>query len=290
MADLFQVEEALVTAVAETIYNGSYTPYSVVSSNILSGSPQFRLMRGFPVDNQLITDLAGGITNVTVFSQPATMNMTRMLRQNAIATTVMPTATMTASVSNNVLTFSGTASTNETIGVSVGNNYGHAYRLLANDTPTSVASVFAGALPFATANGASITFATSEPIGCAVGADVTTAMEIHRQSQIWRVSVWAPTTDLRDQFCSIIDPGLQVNDRLLFSDNSVSEPVVSAGTFVDDIVEKESMWRRDLLYRICYPTVYVQTVPVMVQGVVSDNALSTWFQSNYVTASSTTFS
>lgn len=263
--DLSDIEKQLVQTVAGVLLTtGPYTPYSVATSDVLNA--QFRLMRGWPVDNQLDNDLLAGITNVTVFMMPGTRDTTRFLRQNTPTVTNVPTPTMTATLVNNQVTFAGTGFAKEVIGISVGNTDGFSVRLTDSDTPTTMAAAFAAGLQNATASGPVLTINSIDPIKVAIGCDVTVLTEVHRQEQMWKVSIWAPTTDLRDQFCSVIDPGLQWIDRYFMADGSVTGPVIGAGTFVDDVPEKEHLWRRDLHYCVEYPTEYTQIVPVMVLG------------------------
>ena len=116
-----------------------------------------------------------------------------------------------------------------------------------------------------------LTIDTELPIGVAVGMDVTALREVHRQCAVWRVTCWAATPELRDQFCALIDPNLQGLDRFFFADGSCSGPIINCGSFVDDVPEKQKLWKRDLCYELEYPTDTVSTIPVMVLGNINVN-------------------
>jgi hypothetical protein len=267
MPDASVVEEQFVTEIAKILSESPYQPYAVGFSEPLN--EQFRLMRGWPVDQQLVKDLNAvpTVTNVTVFSQPGQRNTTRFLRQMMIQTVEVPTPTMIGELlSSTQVRFVGVGSAKEVISVAYGGQHGAAVRLTDQDTPQTVAAYFASALPNATATDDTLTLTTFLPVSVAFGMDVRSLREVHRQCGIWRVTVWAVTPQLRDQFCSLIDPALQGLDRFFFPDGSCSGPVVGAGFAVIDVTQKEKLWKRDLLYEVEYPTDVTEIAPVMVLG------------------------
>lgn len=267
MADLAEVENKFIEIIAGVMFpNISYNAYDVTMSPVI-GAP-VRLYRGWPLDTQLRNDLANSTVNISIFSNPElARDTTSHLRRMTEVVTHVGTPTMTATVNHNTVTFAGTASTSECIGIAY-HQHGYAYRLNDSDTPTSVAALFAANIPSCSASGATITFALpyGEKITATYGADLTTLTELHRQEQVIRVSVWCPTTELRDQVCGLIDPAIMWYDRILFAENSISGPIRNAGTHVDDMVGIEFMWRRDLLYKVEYATTYQQIEPPYVLG------------------------
>jgi hypothetical protein len=276
MADLSDVENAFVSSIANVIFpNISYSPYSIVESPITSTN--IRLMRGWPIDDQLKNDLLANVTNITVFSSPGVAkNNTRSLRNSAIWTTAQATPTMTATLSGSNVTFAGTASTSEVIGIGLktpGNQRGYSMRLTAGLTPTQAATTFANNIAGSTSVGPVLTLtAPNNEIVVQVGGDVTTLMEVHRNDQQIMVVVWSPTVALRDQLCSIIDPNLSYINHLYFPEGSVSGPIRNAGTFTDDCVGKTFMWKRTLFYMVEYPVMYTQIYPIMSLGIETVNS------------------
>ena len=271
MADISDVENALVNAISSALFVSPYTNYMVQTTELLTTNIPVRLFRGWPVDSTLVTDLKAGVTSISVFSDPSTArNATKYLRNTTLCNTAQISPTMTAVLSGSNVTFAGTTNVGQTIGIGVRNfgpGYGFSYRLQTNDTPTSVAALFATNLPGATSNGAVLTInAPNRWIKLQVGGDVTQWMEVHRNQQVFMVTVWSPTVAIRDQLCGYLDPQLIYINHLSFPDGSVSEPVIGAGTHIDDVVQKEFMWRRTLYYTITYPTSYTQQLPVMTLG------------------------
>jgi hypothetical protein len=269
MADISDVENALVSSIAGLLFSTAYSPYSVQTSDKGLPGLGLRLMRGWPVDSQLVLDLKAGITTISVFSDPkVARNITNRLMNTTTVNTEQVTPTMLATLSGNQVTFSGTTNTGQTIGIGIRpHNGGYSYRLLNTDTPSTVAATFAANITGATANGAVLTLpALSSQIVVQLGGDVTTWTEVHRQQQIFMVTVWSPTVAIRDQLCGFLDPNLIHIRSLSFPDHSVSGPVIGAGTNIDDVVQKEYMWKRCLYYCIEYATGYVEVLPVMTLG------------------------
>lgn len=277
MPDASTVEQQFVTEIAKILTSEVYEPYAIGSVDTLGNAP-FRLMRGWPVDHQLNLDLQSSppVTTVSVFSQPGQRNTTRFLRRMMVQTVSVPQPTMTASLDGSTVTFTGTGSANELISISLGNQHGMAIRLTDADTPTSVANKFATGLPATAFGNGELLLPINIPISIVIGVDTTRLREVHRQCAVWRVTIWAQSPQLRDQFCALIDPNLQALDRFFFPDGSCSGPIIGAGFSVDDVVEKQNLWKRDLLYEVEYPTDAVEIVPVMTLGDLAYNSVS-WF-------------
>lgn len=265
MADLSEVEQSFYGLVRDSMQMPmGYASYTVASSALLS--IPLRVFRGWPLDQQLSDDLRAGVSNIGIFSNPGmSKNTSRFLRSMTTAVVSTPTATMTAVASGKTVTFAGTASINEVIGIGCV-AFGYSYRLQVGDTPTSVAAIFAVNMPSATSVGAVLTIDTTHPVTVAYGADVTSLTELSRQVQLIRVSTWSPTTLKRDNICSALEPAILFQDRFVFAENSISGPITSVGTHVDDCVGLEGMWRRDLIFSIEYATNYKIIQPTYVLG------------------------
>lgn len=270
MSDISDVENALVNAISASLFPlAYYVPYTVATSSVTGIS--CRLYRGWPIDQQLNNDLLAGVTNISIFAaEGVARNATRYLRHSTTTSVSQATSTMTATLSGSVVTFAGTGSISEVMGIGIrnfGRGYGYSTRLTLNQTPTQIAAVFAANLAGATSSGPSLTVAApSASIVVEYGGDVTELVEVHRNEQVFMVTVWSPTVAIRDQLCSFIDPQLIWIDHLYFPDGSCSEPVIGAGTCVDDVIQKEFMWRRTLYYSIKYPTEYSIVRPIMALG------------------------
>lgn len=265
MADISELEQSFVTIVAQTLFpSTSYTPYNVSTSSLLGIS--CRVYRGWPLDQQLSDDMNNNVTNISIFSSPGlARDTTRFLRRMTETVTQVYTPTMTITKVGNQITFAGTPSTTEVIGIAH-RHAGFSYRLSLSDTPASVAAAFAAHIPNSTAVANVLTINVDLPITVTVGGDVATETEVHRQEQLIRVITWAPTTSIRDQVCSALDPAIMWTDRIQFQDNFISGPIINAGTYVDDVVGIENLWRRDLIYKVEYATTFKQILPPYVLG------------------------
>ena len=120
MPDLSIVEQQFVTQIAQILTGETYQPYAVGYSDVLDLN--FRLYRGWPVDNQLVTDLnaSPSVTNISVFSQPGQRNTTRFFRQMMNQVVSVPTPPLTPIISYNQVTFTGIGSSSEVLSVSYG--------------------------------------------------------------------------------------------------------------------------------------------------------------------------
>lgn len=271
MADLADLENAFVNAISTMLINASYTLATSETPGMV------RLYRGWPLDHHLKNDLLAGVTNITIFSAPGVArNVTRYLRNSTWANVAQAATPMTATLSGSVVTFAGTASTSEIIGIGVRypivGEKGYSLRLTSGLTPTQVAVAFAANIAGATSVGPALTLpAPHTNIVVTVGGDVTTLLEVHRNDQQVMVVIWSPTVAIRDQLSTLIDPQLIYINHLMFPEGSVSGPIRGDGTAVDDKIGKEFMWKRTLYYMVEYPTEYISILPVMTLGIDTVN-------------------
>src|SRR4051794_12407211 len=105
MADISDVEEAMVAIVASSLGLGQTYLDGAIGVSSIAGTP-CRIYRGWPTAGALNSDLSAGISNISVFPPPgATRNMTRHFRQWYSGPTVVPA--LTASVLGTTITFDG---------------------------------------------------------------------------------------------------------------------------------------------------------------------------------------
>lgn len=264
MADLSDLENAIVAQVALALYPSAYLPGALGASN---AGVSVKTYRGWPEQTQLMLDLQAGNAHVSVFSDPgAARNTTRFERLWQWKS--LGTPTLTATVSNNTVTFGGTGGAGQVAGVQYGPGkqpLAYCYRLGASDTPSTVAGALAGLISGASASGAVLTLPVG-PVVAEVGADSVAIMETRRQVQMERVSVWAPTPAARDSISSLIDAQLTMVRNLVFPDGSVSNVITYRGTYQNDYPARDKVWRRDLKYEVEYPTIVTQTAPTMLFG------------------------
>ncbi len=292
MADISDVENTLVSLVAELLGLGSlYAAGSIVSSAAVGAS--CKVYRGWPERGALDADLANGVTNVSVFPPPA---MVRRLPGHLFQWKQSPTVatpSLTVSVSGNVVTFGGTSGANQVVGVCIvtGENTGvpYAYRLLATDTPATVAAALAALVPGASASGAVLTMPSGNPIQAAVAADQQAWLETRRQEHAVWICIWSPTSLLRDLFAGAIDGGIaNMQDQwgrqtVQFALPDGSDALIHySSSKTDDAPEQANLWRRDLRYLVNFPTTLLQMQPAVLFAGVN---LTTTAQNGTTTSS-----
>ena len=274
MAGLSDISRALVSRIAGVLY-----PTIAYLHGDMQPGPTGALTTvylGWPARDRLNADLQSGKVHVSVFPE----NGFRKLTPRMAATEVLasPPPTLTAAYLSNVVTFGGTGGAGQVAGVLVrypgalSQQDGYGYRVLASDTPATVAAQYALAIPNATALGAVLTLQAGSMCSARVVADVRTAQEIRRQSGRWMVSVWAPDPATRDIIAELADVALTANQRIVTAGGEVAF-VRYAGSHSNDFPETASLWRRDLRFSVEYATTLVATAPTMLFGGVTVNGV-----------------
>lgn len=264
MADEADVEAALVTLVATALYpNGTSEP-SVPG-------PDCRIYRGWPNSAALDADLAAGRINVTVFPTSEPTRITTRYSQEWLG--AAPTPTLAVAARDNAVTFSGSADLGQIAGI-LADEHTYAYRTQAGDTPPLVAANLASQ---ARSNwvvqlaGSTITICGAAHVVARVAADASMCKEVRRQEQVMRITCWCPTPSSRDATAVAIDQSLA---GLTFIDlpDSSSARIIYDGTAVFDQSQDALLYRRDLLYRLEYPTIISDSQPTMLFGDLALNA------------------
>ena len=141
---------------------------------------------------------------------------------------------------------------------------------MPGDTPALVAATLAAAIfpsRIALNAGSSVTIPSASSLVARTAADATTAQELRRQQQEFRVTAWCPTPDLRDSACENIDVAYAATPFLTLVDGSSARlRFVSTTTF--DTRQDAALYRRDLLYSVEYSTTQVAIEPSMLFGVL----------------------
>ena len=308
MADTSDVQAALVLLVGGVLYPaglagaggydqaGGYDVGSLAYGDLAklvtssaAGLP-VRIYRGWPVAEQLDIDLDNGIAHVTVFEQSG---MTRLLGGNLDPDISIPAvSTLSASVTGNVVTFSGACAAGQLAGVEFGGASWY-YPVQATDTPVVVAEALAAVIwggPWLLESGLAITDGAGNPILLSGGAEVsvgdggagvltidTTLPVIARtgqagqsrrrpreQEQGYCITCWAPDPASRDAICSSLDAVLSDTRWLQLPDQAAR--LLWQHTRSDDVPSKARLWRRDLTYTVRYWTTRTTTAPPMLWG------------------------
>lgn len=281
MADISDVCEVLVDLVAGIVYpNGTGQPPAL-------GCPPTKIFQGWPLPDKLEIDIAACSANINVYPRPEEHNTTRYQRKWSTSAYAAPALTL--SVSGAALgsqdmvilsTESGQWLQTEvlaapviTVGGTVGspmspqnlcvvvNGQPYVYGAQVSDTPTSIATALAALIVAGvagtTSSGPVITLPTSAIVQAVrVGGSGTMFEEVARQERLIQIGIWSPTPAFRDALAKAIDPVLKATDFLTFADGSSGRLRYKSSPMTDGL-EKEQIYRRDLMYTVEYATLLV---------------------------------
>lgn len=250
MADLSDVQNALVTLAAQTIYpNGTAQP-SIATAPVI-------IYAGWPSSARLDDDLAAGKVHVSVYARPEERNTTRYSRDWQTVSINPATITLTATV--NTVTVGGTITTPQNATLLV-NGKAYSYALQAADTLTTIATALAALVNVdtpATSSGAVVTIPTAYKITARVGTTGTSIRELRRQERVFQLVIWAPTPALRDAVTQPLDVALAVLNFITLPDTSAARLIYKSSPITDDL-QKAGLYRRDLFYTVEYATTQTQ--------------------------------
>ncbi|QEL18719.1 hypothetical protein [Limnoglobus roseus] len=256
MADLSDVENALVAAVTQAIYpTGTGNP-SVANADC-------RVYRGWPIPASLDTDLAAGKINVTVFPLDPEQKMTRYTKDWQLQT--LPTPALTLTASGTTITVGGTSSSPLNAAALV-NRKGYVYAVQPGDTPSSIATALAALINAdtpATSVGAVVTIPAAKQLAARVGAVGTVIRETKRQKRTFQITFWCPNPTLRDAIVAPVDAALAGMERLSLPDGTGGRLLYERSR-VSDRVERAVLYRRDLFYSVEYATTNTQSASQIV--------------------------
>jgi hypothetical protein len=274
MADITDVQNALLSEIASVLFPTGYL-YGAATTSLIG--PTIRLYAGWPQPQQFDADLKAGIAHVTIFTDaPMARNTTRYERVWASAPLVAPT--LLATVSGQTVTISGTPSASQIAGIQIFHNAPAAYRCGPSDTTATVAASLAALLAYAspTVSGSVITFpSTVSVIAARTGADTTASIETRRQKQPFKVTVWAPTYQMRELISPVIDDALAYVRSFTLPDGTITDSPIYSGAFIDDVPQRAHEWRRDLKYSIEYATIKTVVSPPVLFPYVNVNGDAT---------------
>lgn len=264
MADLSDVEAALVAVVGDALYSGGVPPGPAPVSRVV-GAP-VRVRRGWMNPEALNADLKDGIVNVTVSPRPGTgRETTRFPRTWQPLPSVPPTLTVVATASS--AAFSGVGGAGYLAGVRHGGMH-HIHALADGEDAASVATALAAMIPGASASDGTLAVPAVGDFAARVSAPRRMIRELRRQEHHLQVVTWAPTPALRDTAAVRIDAALAELDFLPLVDGSAGRIRYGGSTPVES-ASKAASWRRDLFYRVEYPTTETRTFPTVLFGVVA---------------------
>ena len=269
MADIIDVQNALVAIAAQTLYPNGIGQPSAVTAPV-------RVYPGCPTAASLDSDLAAGTCHVSVFPSAAERNTSRYPKDWLQQTINTPTLTMT--ISGQTVTVGGTIppSTNPHNVMVLADGEPYAYSVQTSDTLTSIATALAAliavGIPGTTSSGAIITIPAPARIEAArVGITGTMIREIRRQERQFQLTAWADTPAHRDAIAQTIDVALAAIEFLTMPDGYAAR-LIYRGSTVIDAQQKAGLYRRDLIYTVEYATTQIATATQVTQEQINVTA------------------
>lgn len=258
MADLSDVETALVASCISALYPAGQTAVGVTRAGI-------RIYRGWPASAALDADLARGVVNVSVFPVPGDTRNTTRWGVQVSASTKLPQLTVQSV--GDAVSFGGIAAPGQVAGI-LADDRPYVRRVGQGDTPGSVAASLAAEIAVDRACSVSGTIVTVPGAIRLLGrvvADAAETSEWARQEQGFRISVWAPDPRSRDLVNSTLMEALTQIAFLMFSDGSAGRLRYRRTTSVDHDQDAR-LYRRDLVYDVEYATTVAGLQPSMLFG------------------------
>ena len=165
------------------------------------------------------------------------------------------------------MTIGGIANAGQLVGILVDKN-SYVYGTRAGDTPETVAANLASSVAsdwIVNVSGASVTVPGASSVMARVVADASVMHEVRRQEQGFRITCWCPTPATRDVTASAIDLSLVGFQFIPLAGGSQGR-LQYHGTLVFDQSQDALLYRRDLLYRVEYPTTVSALQSAMLFG------------------------
>lgn len=257
MPDQSDVEEALAGAVAGALYPEGAGAASAVGTVC-------RVYRGWPVVAALEGDLVLGIAHLSVGAVDGSFRDTTRFAAEWQGS--VPDCPLEADASGVAVRFTGATGPGVLAGVMV-DGQAYAWRVTAGATPSLVAAVLAGMVRAdrpAVLSGSTVTFPGAAAVVARAVSDGQGGTELRRQSGVFRVSLWCPSIAVRDQVAAFVD--LSLAGTAFLDVGGWGCRVLFAGGRSSDEAGAVRAWRRELLYRIEYPTVLPGSLPSMLFG------------------------
>jgi hypothetical protein len=256
MADLTDVANALVSAIAAIVYPSGTGSPSIAATPIV-------VYQGWPNPQQLDADLATGKCHVSVYPRPEERITTRYAPDWKPTTLNTPTLTLTIVGQTFVLAGTVPPAGNPHNVMAFANGKPYVYATLVSDTLASIATALAALISVdigaASAAGAVVTLPNSARLnGARVGVTGSSTREVRRQERLFQIGIWCDTPAHRDAIAQAIDSVLAFTTFLTLSDQSAGR-LIYKNSLVSDLFQKDRLYRRDLMYTVEYGTTQTET-------------------------------
>lgn len=266
MADLSDVTAYLAQTAANAAYPNGTTFGSIAGMDC-------RVYEGWPIPDQLDLDMTGymmdntqtppvkvprpggPVANVSVFPMAGTGVTTYQLLDHTYLITP-PAINLSLSVNGTTITVTGQPAAGEYITVVADDAYIFSQTGVTTSALLAALATQAQAqYPSTTSTNNTITIPVGHLMVVRQGGAAVQGKVTHRQRHCVMVTVWAPTSSVRNTLSSAVDVAIKNNIKVSMPDTS--EAVVRYNrTMVSDLQTPEAIYRRDLIYEVEYATVF----------------------------------
>jgi len=257
MATQTQVMSEIATFVDGVVYPNGHAQASITNNLV-------KISIGWPISQQLDQDVLAGNAQISVF--PIGMTDKNVSRFPKVWNVVrLNTPTLTTAVVNNTVDIGGIASVPQAILINLnGTLYGYSVQL--GDTLDSIATGLAAIIPGATAVANLITISGEIlKLTANVVVDGMAAKEVKRQTEIYTISIFAPTPTIRATLNDAIEVAFESVHRINFSDTTQAIMTYRGNRTLDDY-EKNIIYEQQILYTVEYPTMSYENQTV-IEGI-----------------------
>lgn len=267
MADISDVEDALVDMASGMLY-----PNGILQPPVVSGIDTIKVYAGWAIPPVLEADIKNNISHVTIFPSNPGRNTTRF-PQDWHEKNITP-ATITLTVAGDTVTVGGTVTTPQSCMIIV-NKIGYAYQILSSDTLDTIATALAALIPNSVSSGSLITISGAFSIVARVTQHGVGIKEIKRQEVMINIIVWSNSRENRTAIGSVIEIGFGKLSRFLLPTDNFWAPIVYSGLKEHDELQKTfAVYRRDLMFKIEYPSTIQENYPTITDFIVNTSLVN----------------
>jgi hypothetical protein len=268
MADLSDVENAVVTVVINALYPNGLSQVSAVGAIC-------RVYRGWPSPAALNADLSAGIINVTVFPAAAVGEVPDAYFDHTYSNA--PSASLVVTTFGQTVIFSGLPIAGQTVGILV-DGRPFVCAVTAGDTTENVAANLTASIcqkRLALLTGPTLTIPGAKSLIARVVANASVSRALRRQRREIQIDCWCPSAALRDSVSSSVDLSLATSSFVDLADGTKAH-VRYVSTQVYDQSQNALLYRRSLCFNFEYTIIESMIAPVMLFGDLVRNGNSSF--------------
>lgn len=260
MPDISEILNEMVVQIASAIYPAG------LESPSTSGAPT-KIFPGWPDPGSLDQDLSNRIVTISLFPRPGIGKVTTRYSKEWAHSNQIPVPTLTASVDGRTVTFNGVGEEGLIAGIIEGSQ-SWPLRVEKSWTPDRVAREFKKIVrPGVILDGHSLIFPGEQRLVARTASQVPESRELRRQIKGVQITVWAPSSELRDKTFKAVD--LWVASHPFFTVLGSAIRLEYSGDSFDDDGRQANLHRRDLLVSVEYPIIETRNSPPVVIPVVN---------------------